>query len=92
MVARRLPVFGHANARKASTLALMGAELDLVRTGVWRRFCGAKTAHLSKRQIRDRLMAEHAADEFGVPQRLWKATSGRHCRQDPRLAAGGDRH
>jgi IS605 OrfB family transposase len=35
---------------------------------------GAKAAHLSKRQIRDRLMTERAPDDFGVPQRLWRAT------------------
>jgi hypothetical protein len=55
-------------------LAMMGAELDRVRAGVWARFSGAKTAHLSKRQIRDRLMAENAPAAVGVPQRLWRAT------------------
>jgi IS605 OrfB family transposase len=55
-------------------LAMMGAELDRVRAGVWARFSGAKTAHLSKRQIRNRLMAENAPDAVGVPQRLWRAT------------------
>jgi hypothetical protein len=73
-VARRLPVLGTVNPGKAATLSVMGSELDRVRAGVWTRFSGAKTAHLSKRQIRDRLMAEHAPDEFGVPQRLWRAT------------------
>jgi hypothetical protein len=73
-VARRLPVLGTVNPGKAASLSLMGSELDRVRAGVWARFSGAKTAHLSKRQIRDRLMAEHAADEFSVPQRLWRAT------------------
>ncbi len=73
-VARRLPVCGSVNAGKAATLASMGAELDLVRAVVWARFSGAKTAHLSKRQIRDRLMAEDAPAGFGVPQRLWRAT------------------
>ncbi len=73
-VARRLPVRGSLNAGKAATLANMGAELDRVRTDVWARFCGVKTAHLSKRQIRDRLMAEGAPAGFGVPQRLWRAT------------------
>ncbi|MGH3561668.1 MAG: hypothetical protein ACRDTN_07685, partial [Mycobacterium sp.] len=74
MVARRLPVCGSVNAGKAATLASMGAELDRVRAVVWARFSGAKTAHLSKRQIRDRLMAEDAPAGFGVPQRLWRAT------------------
>jgi IS605 OrfB family transposase len=55
-------------------LAMIGAELDRVRAGVWARFSGAKTAHLSKRQIRDRLMAENAPAAVGVPQRLWRAT------------------
>jgi IS605 OrfB family transposase len=55
-------------------LAMMGAELDRVRAAVWVRFFGAKTAHLSKRQIRDRLMAENAPAGVGVPQRLWRAT------------------
>jgi Putative transposase DNA-binding domain len=73
-VARRLPVCGSLNAGKAAILANMGAELDRVRTEVWARFCGAKTAHLSKRQIRDRFMAEGAPAGFGVPQRLWRAT------------------
>jgi hypothetical protein len=74
VVARRLPVLGAVNTGKASTLAMMGAELDRVRASVWARFCGAKTAHLSKRQIRDRLMAEQAPAGVGVPQRLWRAT------------------
>jgi hypothetical protein len=74
VVARRLPVLGDVNAGKASILAMMGRELDQVRTGVWARFSGAKTAHLSKRQIRDRLMAEQAPADVGVPQRLWRAT------------------
>jgi IS605 OrfB family transposase len=73
-VARRLPVSGSLTAGKAAMLANMGAELDRVRTEVWARFCGVKTAHLSKRQIRDRLMAEGAPAGFGVPQRLWRAT------------------
>ena len=73
VVARRLPVCGSVNAGKATVLASMGAELDRVRAAVWARFCGAKTAQLSKRQIRDRLMAEHAPGDFGVPQRLWRA-------------------
>ena len=72
-VARRLPVCGAVNAGKAAALAAMGAELDRVRAQVWARFCGAKTAHLSKRHVRDRLMAEHAPDGFNVPQRLWRA-------------------
>jgi IS605 OrfB family transposase len=62
------------NAGKAQTLSVMGSELDRVRAGVWARFSGAKTVHLSKRQIRDRLMAEHAPAQFNVPQRLWRAT------------------
>jgi putative transposase-like DNA-binding protein len=74
IVARRLPVYGSVNAGKAATLARMGAELDRVRVVVWARFSGAKSGHLSKRQIRDRLMAEHAPAGFGVPQRLWRAT------------------
>ena len=74
VVARRLPVLVPVNAGKVATLASMGAELDRVRTGVWARFAGAKTAVLSKRQIRDRLMAEHARAGVGVPQRLWRAT------------------
>lgn len=73
-VARRLPVSGVVNAGKADTLMAMGAELDRVRADVWARFSGAKTAGLSNRQIRDRLMAEGAPAEFGVPQRLWRAT------------------
>jgi IS605 OrfB family transposase len=74
MVARRLPVLRLVNPGKAATLSAIGSELDRVRAGVWARFSGAKTAHLSKRQIRDRLMAEHAPDDFCVPQRLWRAT------------------
>jgi hypothetical protein len=74
MVARRLPVCGPLNAGKAATLTAMGAQLDTVRAGVWSRFSGAKTTHLSKRQVRDRLMTEHAAAKFTVPQRLWRAT------------------
>jgi IS605 OrfB family transposase len=74
MVARRLPVCGPLNAGKAATLTAMGAQLDTVRAGVWSRFSGAKTTHLSKRQVRDRLMAEHAPEQFDVPQRLWRAT------------------
>jgi IS605 OrfB family transposase len=62
------------NFGKAAMLASMGAELDRVRAVVWARFAGAKTAALSKRQIRDRLMAEGAPDGFTVPQRLWRAT------------------
>jgi Putative transposase DNA-binding domain len=73
-VARRLPVLGSVNVGKAATLTAMGAELDWVRACVWSRFAGARTAHLSKRQIRDRLMAEQAPAFFGVPQRLWRAT------------------
>jgi IS605 OrfB family transposase len=74
VVVRRLPVCGGVNAGKETVLLLMGAELDRVRAGVWARFCGAKSAHLSKRQVRDRLMAEQAPASFGVPQRLWRAT------------------
>ena len=74
MVARRLAVLGDVNAGKASTLAMMGAELDRVRAAVWARFSGTKTAQLSKRQVRDQLMGENAPKEFGVPQRLWRAT------------------
>jgi hypothetical protein len=74
VVARRLPVCGRLNFGKAAMLASMGAELDRVRAVVWARFAGAKTAALSKRQIRDRLMAEGAPDGFTVPQRLWRAT------------------
>ena len=74
MAARRLPVLGDVNAGKASTLTMMGTELDRVRAALWTRFSGAKTAHLSKRQVRDQLMAENAPREFGVPQRLWRAT------------------
>ena len=73
-VARRLPVLGTVNPGKEATLSVMGTELDRVRAGVWARFSGAKAAHLSKRQIRDRLMAEHAPGAFAVPQRLWRAT------------------
>jgi IS605 OrfB family transposase len=73
-VARRLPVLGTVNPGKHATLTMVGSELDRVRAQVWARFSGAKTAHLSKRQIRDRLMAEHAPDKFAVPQRLWRAT------------------
>jgi IS605 OrfB family transposase len=74
VVARRLPVVGQLNVGKAATLELMGAELDRVRAGVWSRFAGAKSACLSKRQIRDLLMAEQAPTDYGVPQRLWRAT------------------
>lgn len=74
VVARRLPVCGRLNFGKAAMLASMGAELDRVRAVVWARFAGAKTAALSKRQIRDRLMAEGAPDGFTVPQRLWRVT------------------
>jgi hypothetical protein len=74
IVARRLPVLGDVNAGKASTLAMMAAELDRVRAAVWARFSGATTVHLSKRQVRDQLMGENAPKEFGVPQRLWRAT------------------
>jgi IS605 OrfB family transposase len=74
VVVRRLPVCGGVNAGKEAVLLLMGAELDRVRAGVWARFCGAKSAYLSKRQVRDRLMAEQAPAGFGVPQRLWRAT------------------
>jgi hypothetical protein len=70
VVARRLPVLGAVNAGKCQKLSVMGSELDRV----WARFAGAKTAHLTKRQIRDRLMAEHAPAGVGVPQRLWRAT------------------
>src|SRR6478735_1591254 len=74
VVARRMRVLGPMNPGKAATLVEMGSELDRVRAGVWARFSGAKTAHLSKRQIRDRMMAEHAPAQFNVPQRLWRAT------------------
>ena len=74
VVARRLPVLGAVNVGKTGTLSAMGCELDRVRASVWARFSGAKTAHLSKRQIRDRLMAEGAPAAVGVPQRLWRAT------------------
>ena len=74
VVARRLPVNSVVNASKAVTLTTMGAELDRIRRGVWARFSGAKTAALSKRQVRDRLMAENAPANFDVPQRLWRAT------------------
>lgn len=74
VVARRLPVAGPVNAGKAAVLESMGGELDRVHAQVWARFTGAKTTHLSKRQVRDRLMAEHAPHGFGVPQRLWRAT------------------
>jgi IS605 OrfB family transposase len=74
VVARRLPVLGPVNTGKGATLTAMGTELDRVRAQAWGRFSGAKTAHLSKRQIRDGLMAEHAPAGYGVPQRLWRAT------------------
>jgi hypothetical protein len=74
VAARRLPVSGELNAVKAAVLASMGAELDRVRADVWRKFSGAKTAHLSKRKVRDQLMAEGAATGYVVPQRLWRAT------------------
>ncbi len=74
VVARGLPVLGPLNACKAATLASMGAELDHVRALVWTRFSGVKTAALSKRQIRDRLMAERLPADVAVPQRLWRAT------------------
>lgn len=73
MVTRRLPVCGPVNAGKVVTLAEMGTELDRVRAVVWAQFYGATTADLSKRQVRDRLMAEDAPAGFGVPQRLWRA-------------------
>jgi hypothetical protein len=78
VVARRLPVCGRLNLGKAATLASMGAELDRVRGVVWARFAGAKTAALSKRQIRDRLMAEGASDGFAVPQAVVAGHRGRH--------------
>jgi IS605 OrfB family transposase len=74
IVARRLPVLGLVNPGKAATLSAIGSELDRVRAGLWDRFSGAKAAHLSKRKIRDQLMAERAPDAFNVPQRLWRAT------------------
>ena len=74
VVARRLSVLGSVNAGKASTLESMGCELDRIRAGLWARFSGAKTAHLSNRQIRDQLMGEQAPRNFAVPQRLWRAT------------------
>lgn len=74
IVARRLPVVGELNAGKTAILAAMGAELDRVRAEVWSRFRGAKTACLSKRQVRDRLMAEGSPRRYAVPQRLWRAT------------------
>lgn len=74
VVTRRLAVVGEVNPGKAAVLAAMGVELDDVRAMVWSRFSGAKTAQLSKRQVRDRLMAEDAPRDFGVPQRLWRAT------------------
>jgi IS605 OrfB family transposase len=74
VVARRLAVVGELNPGKAAVLTAMGAELDRVRAGVWSRFCGAKSADMSKRQVRDRLMAEDAPADFCVPQRLWRAT------------------
>lgn len=74
IVARRLPVVGELNASKAGALAAMGVELDRLRGVVWSRFHGAKTAHLSKREIRDRLMREGSPADYAVPQRLWRAT------------------
>jgi hypothetical protein len=74
VVARQLPVVGAVNAGKSQMLSVMGAELDRVRAGVWARFAGAKSAQWSKRQIRDRLLAEDAPAGVGVPQRLWRAT------------------
>lgn len=74
IVARRLPVVGELNASKAGALAAMGVELDRLRRVVWSRFHGAKTAHLSKREIRDRLMREGSPTDYAVPQRLWRAT------------------
>ncbi len=74
IVARRLPVVGVLNAGKAEVLSHMGTELDGVRAEVWRRFAGAPTAQLSKRQVRDRLMAEGRPRKYAVPQRLWRAT------------------
>jgi hypothetical protein len=74
VVTRRLPVVGALNAGKSQTLSVIGSDEDRVRAGVWARFAGAKTAHLSKRQIRDRLMAENAPAGVSVPQRLWRAT------------------
>lgn len=74
VVARQLPVCGLVNAGKAAVLGELGKELDRVRVAVWAQFSDVKTAHLSKRQIRDRLMAEDAPAGFGVPQRLWRAT------------------
>ncbi|MBO0881935.1 MAG: transposase [Mycobacterium sp.] len=73
-VARRLPACRLVNAGKSAMLAELGAELDRVRAVVWARFSGAKAAALSKRQIRDQLMAENAPTGFDVPQRLWRAT------------------
>jgi hypothetical protein len=42
MVARRLAVLGDVNAGKASTLAMMGAELDRVRAAVWAPVLGGQ--------------------------------------------------
>jgi hypothetical protein len=92
VVTRRFPVLGSVNGGKAVTLAAMGSELDRVRAGVWTRFSGAKTAQLSKRQIRDRLMAEHAPAEFAVPQRLWRATVENTVDKVRAWQQGGDRH
>jgi hypothetical protein len=74
IVARRLPVVGELNAGKAATLTAMGAELDRLRALVWARFRGVGAAHLSKREIRDRLMAQGSPRDYAVPQRVWRAT------------------
>ena len=79
VVARRLPVMGAVNAGKSQRLSVMGSELDRVRAAVWARFAGAKTAHLSKRQIRARLMAEPDRHKFvcrsGYGGPPWKTPS-----------------
>jgi len=74
VVVRRLPVCGGVNAGKEAVLLLMGAELDRVRAGVWARFCGAKSAHLSKAAGPGSPYGRAGAGGFGVPQRLWRAT------------------
>ena len=74
VVTRRLAVIGRLDTGQRVTFNRMGVVLDGVRALVWERFCGAKTAHLSRREVRDRLMAQRCADGFAVPQRLWRAT------------------
>jgi transposase len=73
-VVARHTVAREVNADKHRVLSEMGAELDRLRAMIWSRFSGAKTAHLSTREVRNRLMAQGSPENYAVPQRLWRAT------------------